>query len=56
MLKELLSKAQDIERTHLLITCRTSNEPSRKVIEKCGGILRDIYQDDFLRYDFQLDR
>jgi predicted acetyltransferase len=55
MLKELLAKAREVERTHLLITCRTSNEPSRKVIEKCGGVLRDLYQDAFLRFDFELD-
>ena len=54
MLQNLLNHASSVGRNHLLITCKQTNEPSRRVIEKCGGSFRDIYERDFLRFDFKL--
>lgn len=55
MLKHLLLEAKSLGRTHLLITCNPSNEPSRRVIEKCGGVYRDVYEGKFFRFDFEID-
>ena len=54
MLKAVIEIARKQQRNHLLITCKTSNIASRRVIEKNGGILRDIYEEDFYRFDFEL--
>ncbi len=55
MLKTLLEEASNLGRSHLLITCSPANEPSRKVLEKCGGVFRDLHLTEFLRYDFELN-
>lgn len=54
MLQALLIEAKNKNRKHLLITCHFSNLASKRVMEKNGGVFRDIYADEFLRYDFEL--
>ncbi len=55
MLRDLLFEAASVGRNHLLITCSPGNTASRRVMEKNGGHLRDLYQGEFLRFDFQLN-
>lgn len=55
MLGELKTIALSQNRTRLLITCKTENIASRRVIEKNGGTLRDIYEGDFYRFDIELN-
>ena len=42
ILAELLEKARQLGIADVLITCREDNAPSRKVIERNGGILEDV--------------
>jgi predicted acetyltransferase len=51
MLHATLHKAADLGITSALITCDADNAASRKVIENCGGILRDHYRNEVLRFD-----
>ncbi|MEI6426545.1 MAG: GNAT family N-acetyltransferase [Candidatus Absconditabacteria bacterium] len=42
ILQELIKKAQEKGITKMLLTCNPDNTPSRKIIEKNGGILENI--------------
>ncbi len=54
MLKHLLIHASALGRSHLLITCSPTNHASRRVIEKNGGVFRDLHLGEYLRFDFEL--
>ena len=54
MLRSLLDKARSLGMTHVLITCDISNVASRRVIEKCGGVMRDTFEETYLRFDVNL--
>lgn len=60
---ELLTRAKDDARalglSRLLLVCREDNAPSRKLIERCGGVLEDTVLDPYgagskLRYWIEL--
>lgn len=55
MLKALLKIAHVRGRGHLLITCRKENLASKRVLEKNGGKVRDLYEGEFWRFDFELN-
>lgn len=54
MLGALLAEAKILGRKQLMISCHISNAASMRVIEKNGGVFRDIFADEFRRYDFEL--
>ncbi|MEY2634605.1 MAG: hypothetical protein RIS75_545 [Actinomycetota bacterium] len=51
MLQATLQQAFDLGITSTLITCDPDNLASRTVIENCGGVLRDQYRNEVLRFD-----
>lgn len=51
MLRDTLLEAAILGITSALITCDPNNVSSRKVIENCGGVLRDFYREEVLRFD-----
>lgn len=55
MLEALLKIAHHRGREHLLITCRKENLASKRVLEKNGGKVRDLYEGEFWRFDFELN-
>lgn len=55
MLKAVIEIARKQNRSHLLVTCNVANIASRRVLEKNGGSLRDVYDGDFYRFDFELN-
>ncbi|MEN9692989.1 MAG: hypothetical protein RLZZ330_633, partial [Actinomycetota bacterium] len=55
MLNSVIEIAKSQGRTHLLITCNIANIASSRVLEKNGGTLRDIFDGDFYRFDFELN-
>ena len=54
LLSALLDKAKSRGMHDVLITCHPENIASRRIIESCGGILRDLYRDEYLRFDVHL--
>mgnify|MGYP006276895297 CR=1 FL=1 len=55
MLKAVIEIARKQNRSHLLVTCNVANIASRRVLEKNGDSLRDVYDGDFYRFDFELN-
>ena len=53
LLRELLKEAKKIGVKEALLTCNTDNIPSKKVIERNGGKLQDIFEDKY-RYWIEL--
>jgi predicted acetyltransferase len=51
MLRATLLKAQALGIPSVLITCDPANIPSQKVITNCGGVFRDKFRDEVLRFD-----
>jgi predicted acetyltransferase len=51
MLRQTLIKAHEIGLTSVLITCDPDNIASQKVVTNCGGVLRDNFRDEVLRFD-----
>ena len=51
MLRETLIKANEIGLTTVLISCDPENIASQKVITNCGGVFRDNFRDEVLRFD-----
>ncbi|MEV6633076.1 GNAT family N-acetyltransferase [Actinoplanes sp. NPDC051470] len=41
-LREVLGKARDLGLTRALVTCHVTNDASRRVIERAGGVFEDI--------------
>ena len=54
MLAALLEVAKKRDMHSLLITCHPDNIASRRMIENCGGICRDLYANEYLRFDVHL--
>lgn len=50
ILGELLKKAREKGITEVLVTCREDNIPSRKVIERNGGVLEEVTESGGCRY------
>jgi predicted acetyltransferase len=44
MLRQALPLARARGLTRVLVTCDDDNEPSRRTIERCGGVLEDILE------------
>ena len=51
MLRQTLIKAREIGLTSVLITCDPDNIASQKVVTNCGGVLRDNFRNEVLRFD-----
>lgn len=44
-LKAALEESRNVGLARVLVTCDEDNEPSRRTIERCGGVLEDVRQD-----------
>ncbi|MEY4323274.1 MAG: hypothetical protein RL410_1055 [Actinomycetota bacterium] len=54
MLSALLDIARKRGMESVLITCSPENTASRRMIEACGGIERDLYEGEYLRFDVHM--
>jgi predicted acetyltransferase len=54
MLQQLLNVAREKHLANVLITCDPTNIASARIIEKCGGVMRDTFEGRYLRFDVSL--